>query len=92
MNKLEDARIKINEIDEQMATLFVQRMAASKLVAEYKQENNLPIFDKKREEEIILKNKKLINNEELVEYYVKYIQSLMDISKEYQQDLLRKNK
>lgn len=88
MNKLEDARIKINKIDEQMASLFVQRMAASKLIAEYKQENNLPIFDKKREEEIILKNQKLIKNEELVEYYVKYIQSLMDISKQYQQNII----
>ena len=40
MNKLEEARKSINEIDAEIAKLFEKRMEASKLVAEYKKENN----------------------------------------------------
>ena len=36
MTKLEQARKKINEIDEKMAKLFEERMEASKEVALYK--------------------------------------------------------
>ena len=39
MTKLEQARKKINEIDEKMAKLFEERMEASKEVALYKKEN-----------------------------------------------------
>ena len=55
MTKLEQARKKINEIDEKMAKLFEERMEASKEVALYKKENALPIVDKMREKELILK-------------------------------------
>ena len=33
MNKLEEARKTINEIDKEMAALFVKRMEAAKLVS-----------------------------------------------------------
>ena len=36
MSDLKDTRKKINEIDEQMAKLFEERMNCSKEVAEYK--------------------------------------------------------
>ena len=52
MTKLEQARKKINEIDEKMAKLFEERMEASKEVALYKKENALPIVDKMREKEL----------------------------------------
>ena len=45
MNKLEEARKSINEIDAEIAKLFEKRMEASKLVAEYKKENGLSILD-----------------------------------------------
>ena len=41
---LNKARIEINAIDKDMADLFVRRMKAVKTVAEYKKENNLPIY------------------------------------------------
>ena len=40
MNKLEEARKSINEIDKEMAELFVKRMEAAKLISEYKMEIN----------------------------------------------------
>ena len=70
MNKLEEAREIINNVDKEMINLFISRMKASKLVAEYKKENNLPILDQKREDLIIEKNLNLLNNEEISQYLV----------------------
>ena len=56
MNQLEQARIEINKIDEQMAVLFERRMQAAEQVAAYKKQQGLPIFDKAREQAVIEKN------------------------------------
>lgn len=72
MTKLEQARKKINEIDEKMAKLFEERMEASKEVALYKKENALPIVDKMREKELILKNSKYVEDVVIGEYYVNF--------------------
>ena len=55
MNKLEQARKIINEVDKQMAQLFEKRMQASELVAEYKKEHGVSILDEQREKEVIAK-------------------------------------
>ena len=81
-------RKEINEIDREMADLFVRRMAAVKDVAEYKAENNLPIYDEKRESEVIEANSRLVENDELREYYKKFIRSNMELSKAYQRRIL----
>ena len=83
MNKLEEARLIINKVDEQMRVLFEERMKASEMVAEYKKENNLPIFDEKREKEIISKQASLINPF-LKDEYLEFYTSLITISKKYQ--------
>ena len=88
MNKLEEARIKINEADNMMAKIFEQRFMAVKKVLEYKKENGMAIFDPVREQEVIARNTALVS-EELQPYYKEYLQMLMDISKKYQKDLLK---
>ena len=88
MNKLETARNEINAIDKEMATLFERRMNAAKLVAEYKKENGLPIFDSEREKVVIEKNSAYINDAVLKDYYIEFIKNTMDISKCYQKRLL----
>lgn len=87
MNKLEQARMVINEVDCEMAELFQKRMAAVKDVIEYKLENSLEIYDASREAEVIEKNLKLIQNVELKEYYREYILNVMMLSKRYQQKI-----
>ena len=82
------AREIINKVDKQMADLFVERMGAAKLVAEYKSEHGMQIFDPVREQEVIARNTALVS-EELQPYYKEYLQMLMDISKKYQKDLLK---
>ena len=88
MSSLTDSRNKINEIDKKMAKLFCERMAAVKVIAEYKKENGLSIFDKAREEEVIQRCSQLVENEELRSYYVTYLKNNMAISRAYQESIL----
>ena len=83
-NKLEEARKIINQVDTQMAELFVKRMKAAEMVYEHKKEYGLPILDKEREEQIIQKNSVLVEDEVLKSYYIDYIKNMMSISRAYQ--------
>ena len=84
MNKLEEARKIINEVDSRMAELFVKRMRAAEMVYEHKREYGLPILDAKRENEVIEKNAALIEDETLKGYYMDYLKHLMAVSRAYQ--------
>ena len=88
MTKLEKARQTINKVDKKMAELFEERMEAVRLVAEYKKEQGLQVEDSSREAEIIAKNSEFIRNNELKSYYINFLQSNMDISKNFQHKLL----
>ena len=87
-NSLDKARKEINEIDRQMAELFVQRMHAVEAVAEYKKERGMAIFDEAREEELIRRNSALRDDETLREYYVNFLRGGMSVSKAYQERLM----
>jgi 3-dehydroquinate synthase len=88
INSLEEARKEINRIDEEMAKLFEGRMECAEVIAEYKKENNLPIFDKKREEELVERNSGYIENQGLREYYKDFLLDVMSISKKYQKEII----
>jgi chorismate mutase/prephenate dehydratase len=83
-NKLEQARKIINQVDSQMAELFVKRMRAAEMVFEHKKEFGLPILDQKREDAVVEKNSALINDDIIKGYYIDYIKNLMSISRAYQ--------
>ncbi len=87
MNDLDKFRREINDIDKLMTDLFERRMKCAHKIAEYKKGHNLPIYDEKREKEVIEQNCELLKNESLREYYQKYLVQLMEISKQYQQQL-----
>lgn len=88
--KLEKARSIIDEVDRKMAELFARRMEAVKLVAEHKSERGLPIFDEKREEQVIRKNSAfLLSESEAVRTaYLDFLGCTMSVSKKYQEYLL----
>lgn len=88
MTELENARKIINEVDKEIADLFAKRMDAVKKVAEYKKQNGMQVFDPAREAEVIERNSKMVEDEELKPYYVSFLQSNMEISKSYQHRLL----
>lgn len=83
-NKLEEARQIINEVDCQMAELFIKRMRAAEMVFEHKKEFGLPILDEKREAAVVEKNTALIEDNVLKEYYTLYLKNLMSLSRAYQ--------
>ena len=91
MNKLEKARLAINEADAQIAQLFEKRMQAVEDVVAYKMENGLPVFDGAREKEVIEKNLAKISDEKLKPYYEDMLIQLMRISKEYQKTIMENN-
>ena len=91
MNKLEEARLIINEVDSKMVELFKERMKAAKMVAEYKKENNLSVLDKAREEALINKNLGLLNDTKLEKYYLTFLEGMLIASKDYQKDLMKWN-
>ncbi len=53
MQDLADIRQRINQIDEQISALFLERMEAAADVAEYKRATGKPVFDRTRERENI---------------------------------------
>ena len=83
MKKIEEVRNEIDEIDKKMAELYVQRMDAVKKVIAYKKEYNLPVFDKKREQDM-KKNRKSWVPEEYQKSYFRFLQWIMDESKQFQ--------
>lgn len=89
MKNLKEIRKNINEVDKQMAKLFEERMELAKLVALYKKENALAIEDKVREKEVLANNVNYIENQDVKEYYVNFMQDVMDISKQYQSRIMK---
>ena len=89
MNKLEQARLIINEVDSKMIELFKERMNAARMVAEHKKENNLPVLDKAREEALIKKNIELLNDKELEQYYLTFLEGMLTASKDFQKELIK---
>lgn len=88
-NILQEARKNISEIDSKMAALFEDRMKQSAIIAEYKKHNGVSIYDAEREREVIDNNVDLILDEEIKSYYVEYLQSILDISKQYQRKCIK---
>ncbi len=84
MTDLEQARISINKIDQEMARLFEERMKAATVIAEYKKANGLSVKDTKREEELIEKNKTYIQNKTFESYYSHFIRKVINLSCDYQ--------
>ena len=72
---LSEIRQKITSLDTELLHLLSERMEIAKSVAEYKQEQNLPIIDEKREQEIL---------QQIPEIYRELWDVIMDISKNKQ--------
>ena len=88
MKTLEQCRNEIDEIDQQLIQLFEKRMNVAKDVVSYKIANDLQIFQPDREKAVIEKNVARINNPQLKKYGHKFIQEMMNLSKDYQADFI----
>lgn len=84
---LEKNRLLINEIDKEIIQLLEKRYDAAKNIANYKLENNLPVFDKSREE-LLFSYYKTINMSENKENIEKVLRKIIEESKNIQQNLI----
>lgn len=92
MSKLDEIRIKIDEIDENISKLYEQRMDAVIEVIEYKIANNIPILDNSREAKMLEKNLNKIKNPEYKKYYQTILEGFLKASKEMQKEILESKK
>ena len=92
MKDLNECRKRIDEIDDTLIALFEERMEIATSVADYKIKNNLPIFNKERENQVIEKNLSKIKNKDIKKYGEKMLHCLMDLSKDHQRALSDKDK
>lgn len=88
MSLLDEARSIINDVDEKMAKLFCERMRAAEMVAEYKKQHGLKIYDAEREEALVRRNSEFIEDKELREFYVNFLKNNMAVSRSYQARLM----
>ncbi|KGK81764.1 prephenate dehydratase [Clostridium sp. HMP27] len=84
MDILQNLRNEIDEIDKQLVELFEKRMETVLKVAQYKKENNIPILNKSREDEVIEKNVKYLKNKGYKRAEAEFLKSVMAISRKAQ--------
>lgn len=84
MDVLQNLRNEIDEIDKQLVELFEKRMETVLKVAQYKKENNIPILNKSREDEVIEKNVKYLKNKGFKRAEAEFLKSVMTISRKAQ--------
>ena len=87
---LNEARNAIRVVDREMAALFVKRMEAVRSVADFKRERGLPVEDKAQEARVIDACGALVEDDELREFYLEFLQNTMDVSKRWQHHLIGK--
>lgn len=91
MEKLNNLRQEINEIDKDLVDLFIKRMKLVNDVAEYKMKNSMQILDKNRETLIINKYTENIKDKSLKSSVKEFFESLMHISKRVQKEIIHKH-
>lgn len=89
MGDLDKYRQRIDEIDKDLVRLFEKRMETVYEVSQYKLENNLPVLNSVREDEVIEKNINYLKNKELAPYLKEFFKKMMETSKDYQRSKIK---
>ncbi|MBQ6342011.1 MAG: chorismate mutase [Anaerolineaceae bacterium] len=85
--ELNEIRERINNLNDEMLALFMERMKLSEAVAAYKKEHKLPILDKTREREILAEMIQK-GGAEYETYIYQFFNTLMNLSKARQSEIL----
>lgn len=88
MIDLQKCREEIDSIDQKMVTLFQQRMAVSKQVADYKRSTGKKIFDKAREDVILEKIGGMAENEFQKHCLQELFSQIMSMSRKLQYSMV----
>lgn len=88
MKDIQEARDDIRRADRAIAELFVKRMEAVREVAAYKKARGLPVLDAAQEKRVLERNAAYIEDDVLRQYYLRFLQHTMDVSRQYQERLI----
>ncbi len=83
---IRDLRKKIDETDRELVGLINKRMEIASKIGEYKRENKLPVYDPKREREL-LDRVEGYSDKNIANYVRVIYQTMMDTSRAYQKKL-----
>jgi len=87
-NELDNLRVKINSIDNELIKLLNDRMNISIEIGKYKKSKNMKVFDKEREESLLNKLIEInneTNNKKIDEEFIKDLwDKIMNFSKNLQ--------
>lgn len=92
MNELDQCRKEIDEIDNELIELFERRLDVAVRVAEYKKNNNLPIYNEERESQVIEKNVGNLKNKKYDILSRRFFINLMELSRSLQESVIKKRK
>lgn len=81
---LNSLRADIDRTDEELIALFKHRMSLSQRIAQYKNENGLPVSDPKREDALLERVGEMAG-EELSDYSRRLYSTILAISRDYQE-------
>jgi len=87
LSELDEYRKQIDSIDKELIELFEKRMNIAIKVGKYKRKNNLPIFNGKREEEVIEKNVRNLNNSNYSDITRRFFENIMELSRSLQKNI-----
>lgn len=82
--ELSELRKKIDDLDREIVKILEKRYAIAEDVAAYKEANNLPIYNREREEEVIKKNLDYLQEKEYEDEVRKTFVNIMEFSKDIQ--------
>ena len=86
---LQELRQQINNIDDNLISLFTKRMELAAQIARYKKLNNLPIYVPDREDEILQKVAEKAGTE-MADYAKNLYVHLFELSRDYQSKWIEK--
>lgn len=86
MTQLETYRTEIDALDEQLVALLEARLNIALKVAQYKQENNVPVLHQNREKEVIEKMENNLDNKAFGPHMADIFTQIMTTSKAVQKE------
>ncbi len=91
MTDLDKYRSEIDEIDKQLAKLFLKRMEVTTAVGEYKRTRGIPVLDSQREREVLSSKAELAENTEDKSNVTEFFKGIMAISRRGQRKSVKES-
>ena len=85
--ELNNYREHLDTIDKELLRLFIERMAIAGEIAQWKQQNSMPVLDLRREKEK-LRAMEEMSPQDLKEYSVSLFSLMMELSRSYQNRII----